>query len=179
MESANGTSEISDSDITEFVSSRFNHIKRLARIRHLVEFHARNKYLIMSRDQSKLKTLGRIVASYKHGEMNNILTKYEKDLHLVLERQPTIKTHSNVIMHVFGHFSNEFDHNEKMSFIALIDKYKRKELMLGTVLATINPIIYKFNKTYLANQTYFLLYSEPQRDLFTSVISQNQTTPFV
>ena len=187
MESANGTSEISDSDITEFVLSRFKSVQRLTRIKYLVEFHARNKYLIMSRDQSRLKILGRIVASYKRtanrdrqdNTLRYILKDYEENLRLVLERQPTIKTHSNVIMHVFGHFSNEFTSKEKVAFIGLVDKFKRKELMLGTVLSAINPMIYKFNKTYLANQTYFLLYAEPQRDLFTSTIPQNQTTSFV
>jgi len=80
-----------------------------------------------------------------------------------LQSKPTIKTHSNVLMHIFGFFSKEFSDLEKAKFFELLMNYKNEEITIGSILAEIHPIVYRFNKTYLASQTYFLLYSNPQQ----------------
>ena len=40
---------------------------------------------------------------------------------------------------------------------------KDKKIIIGNILAEIHPIVYRFNKTYLSNQTYFLLYTNPEK----------------
>jgi len=122
-----------------------------------------NKYLIMAHDQEQLQVLGRIVASNKKIKLSEIITDYENNLKLALQSKPTIKTHSNVLMHIFGFFSKEFSDLEKAKFFELLMNYKNEEITIGSILAEIHPIVYRFNKTYLASQTYFLLYSNPQQ----------------
>ena len=120
-----------------------------------------NKFLIMAHSQEQLKVLGRIVASNKKVKFSEMLVEYEKNLKLCLECQPTIKTHSNVIMHMFGFFSKEFSELERDKFFDLLKNYKNETITIGEILAEIHPIVFRFNKTYLAGQTYFLLYSNP------------------
>ncbi len=150
-------------EIKEFVLDRFQNVKKSNKIKELVEFQAMNKFLIMAHNQEELKVLGRIVASNKKVKLSEMLKEYEKNLNLCFQYEPTIKTHSNVIMHIFGFFSKEFCELEREEFFNLLKNYKNEEITVGDILAEIHPIVFRFNKTYLASQTYFLLYSNPEK----------------
>ena len=155
--------ELTQNEIKQFVIERFEDVKKNKKAKELVEFQARNKFLIMAHNQEQLKILGRIVASYKKIKFSDILNEYEKNLNMCLEYKPTIKTHSNVIMHIFGFFSKEFTSLEKDKFFELLKEYKNRKIKIGDILAEIHPIVFKFNKTYLASQTYFLLYANSEK----------------
>ena len=154
--------KVMEKDAREYILERFEDVKRNKKIRNLVSFHATNKYMIMSHSQIQLKILGNIVASYKKNNFDEIISKYEKHLKEVLEIRPTNKTHCNVIMHIFGYFSSEFNKIEKEKFFDLLREFKESKITIGQILSEINPIVFRFNNTYLASQTYFLLYSDPQ-----------------
>ena len=164
--------ELTEKDIKEFVNERFLEVKNNEKIKELVSFQAMNKYLIMAHDQEQLRVLGRIVASNKKIKLSEIITDYENNLKLALQSKPTIKTHSNVLMHIFGFFSKEFSDLEKAKFFELLMNYKNEEITIGSILAEIHPIVYRFNKTYLASQTYFLLYSNPQQGNIFKVLEK-------
>ena len=162
--------ELTQNEIKQFVIERFEDVKKNKKVKELVEFQAMNKFLIMAYNQEQLKILGRIVASYKKIKFSEILNEYEKNLNVCLEYKPTIKTHSNVIMHIFGFFSKEFTSLEKDKFFELLKEYKNRKIKIGDILAEIHPIIFRFNKTYLASQTYFLLYANPEKgNIFKSL----------
>jgi len=162
--------ELTQNEIKQFVIERFEDVKKNKKAKELVEFQARNKFLIMAYNQEQLKILGRIVASYKKIKFSDILNEYEKNLNMCLEYKPTIKTHSNVIMHIFGFFSKEFTSLEKDKFFELLKEYKNRKIKIGDILAEIHPIVFRFNKTYLASQTYFLLYANPEKgNIFKSL----------
>ena len=162
--------ELTQNEIKQFVIERFEDVKKNKKVKELVEFQAMNKFLIMAHNQEQLKILGRIVASYKKIKFSEILNEYEKNLNVCLEYKSTIKTHSNVIMHIFGFFSKEFTSLEKDKFFELLKDYKNEKIKIGDILAEIHPIIFRFNKTYLASQTYFLLYANPEKgNIFKSL----------
>ena len=162
--------ELTQNEIKQFVIERFEDVKKNKKAKELVEFQARNKFLIMAYNQEQLKILGRIVASYKKIKFSEILNEYEKNLNMCLEYKPTIKTHSNVIMHIFGFFSKEFTSLEKDKFFELLKDYKNEKIKIGDILAEIHPIVFRFNKTYLASQTYFLLYANSEKgNIFKSL----------
>jgi len=119
--------ELTQNEIKQFVIERFEDVKKNKKAKELVEFQARNKFLIMAYNQEQLKILGRIVASYKKIKFSDILNEYEKNLNVCLEYKPTIKTHSNVIMHIFGFFSKEFTSLEKDKFFELLKEYKNRK----------------------------------------------------
>ena len=128
----------------------------------------------MAHAQNELKILGNIVASNKKVEFAEILMRYEKHLRRSLESEPTSKKHSNVIMHIFGYFSKKLSPLEKELFLDLLKQFREGKITIGNLLSEINPIIYRFNNTYLASQTYFLLYSDPpQNNLFHVLIKKS------
>lgn len=150
---------ISEQDVKNYVLERFQDVKKSKRIKNLVNFQAMNKYMIMAHDQEQLKKLGNIVASYRKIPFSDILEGYEENLRRSLEKNPTKKMHVNVIMHIFGHFAKKLSQPEKDLFFQLLEEYRKEKTTLGEILVEINPIIFRFNNTYLASQTYFLLYS--------------------
>ena len=154
--------KISEKDVREYIFEQFDNLKNTSKIKDLVSFQAMNKYMIMSHDQKELKILGNIVASNKKVEFSEILIEYEKHLKKSFEKEPTIKTHSNVIMHIFGYFSNKFSQKEKEEYFDLLKQFREEKITIGNILSEINPIIYRFSNTYLASQSYFLLYSDIQ-----------------
>jgi uncharacterized protein YbgA (DUF1722 family) len=156
--------KISEKEVKEFVLERFEDVKKSNKIKDLVSFQAMNKYMVMAHNQNELKILGNIVASNKKKSFSETLREYEKHLKVSLNSEPTVKTHSNVIMHIFGFFSKNFNQLEKKQFFNLLNQFQEKKIIIGSVLLEINPMIYRFNNTYLASQTYFLLYSDPDME---------------
>ena len=166
---------LTEKEITGFVENRYESVKKSNKVKELVEFQATNKFLIMAHNQEQLKVLGRIVASNKKVKFSEILTDYENYLKICLQYKPTIKTHSNVIMHIFGFFSKEFSQLERSKFFELLKSYKNKEITIGDILAEIHPIIFRFNKTYLGSQTYFLLYANPVEGNIFKILDADKT----
>ena len=153
--------KISDHEIKRYIIERFEDVKRAHKIKDLVSFQAKNKYMFMAHSQEELKKLGNLVASNKKMPLSDILSEYEKHLSLALEKKPTIKTHINVLMHMFGYFAKDFNRIQKDQFLELLQQFKENKVSIGKVLSQINPLVFQFNNTYLANQTYFLLYADP------------------
>jgi len=154
--------KLTEKDIKEFVIGRFAEVKKSSSIKDLVSFHTMNKHMIMAHNQNELKILGNIVASNKKNKLSEMLEEYERHLKMALETEATTKTHSNVILHIFGFFSGSFSQQEKEKFFELLANFKDEKISVGEILCEINPTIYRFNNTYLASQTYFLLYSNQQ-----------------
>ena len=167
--------ELTEKEVKQFVNERFLEVKSSKKIKELVTFQAMNKYLIMAHNQEELRVLGRIVASNKKRKLSEIMIDYENNLKLALQSKPTIKTHSNVLMHCFGFFSKEFSDLEKDKFFDLLTDYKNEKITIGKILAEIHPIVYRFNKTYLAGQTYFLLYSNPEQGNIFKILEIDKT----
>ena len=151
---------ISEKNIIEYTIGQFEDVKKSNKIKNLVLFQTKNKYMIMAHDQNELKIMGNIVAGNKKNNLTKILSDYEIHLRISLQSKPTIKKHSNVLLHIFGYFSKNFNTLEKEHYFNLLKQFQEQEITVGQFLARINPMVYKFNNTYLANQTYFLLYSD-------------------
>lgn len=164
---------IAEKNVVEYVMERFEDIKKTGKIKDLVSFQAMNKYMIMAHSQEELKILGNIVASYKKNQFSEILKEYEENLKKSLIEEPTIKKHCNVLMHIFGYFSKKFNQKEKEEYFDLLQEFKEKKVTIGEVLSKINPTIYRFNNTYLASQTYFLLYANPDPVNLFKVLSKS------
>lgn len=162
---------VTEKDVIKFVLDRFSQVKKSKRIRELVEFQAMNKYMLMAHNQEKLKLLGSLVASHKKISLTDILDKYEDQLKIALKKEPTIKTHLNVMMHIFGYFSKYFSQSEKDLFFELLRQFKEGQITTGKMLSEIGPLIYRFNNTYLARQTYFLLYADTRPGILFAVFN--------
>ena len=164
-------SVVSEKDVINFIIDRFSDVKKSKKISDLVEFQAMNKYMLMVHNQEKLKVLGNLVASHKKIPIFDILEQYEEHLKIALGKEPTTKTHLNALMHIFGYFSKHFTLSEKDLFHELLLQFKDGKISAGKILSEIAPLIYMFNDTYLARQTYFLLYADSRPGILFAVFN--------
>ena len=165
---------VSEQDAIDFIKDRFSDVKKSKKISDLIEFQAMNKYMLMAHNQEELKILGNIVASHKKIRFDEILKQYDIHLKIALSKEPTVRTHLNVMMHIFGHFSKHFSPSEKDLFHEMLIQFKVGKTTIGKTLSEIGPLIYRFNQTYLAKQTYFLLYADPRPGVLFAVFD-NET----
>lgn len=166
-----GQMQVTEKDVIKFVLDRFSQVKKSNRIRELVEFQAMNKYMLMVHNQEELKILGNLVASHKKIPLQDILDKYEKHLKITLKKEPTVKTHLNIMMHIFGYFSSHFGRSEEDLFYELLRQFKKEQITAGKMLSEIGPLTYRFNNTYLAKQTYFLLYADTRPGILFALLN--------
>jgi uncharacterized protein YbgA (DUF1722 family) len=78
-------------------------------------------------------------------------------------------------MHIFGYFSKHLSQGEKQLFFEWLEQFRENRTTIGNILSEISPIIYRFNNTYLASQTYFLLYSNVQPRILFNVLNKKNT----
>ena len=168
----NSIPEITQADIKQYVLERFEEIKENSSMDDIIKFHSRNKYLLMAYNQEKLKILGNIVANHQKKKIRDLILDYENHLKVILEKTPTVKTHINVLMHIFGFFGKYFNKIQKKEFLDLIKEYREGRITLGRILCLIEPITYQINTTYLVSQTYFLLYAESVINNFDEIAPQ-------
>ena len=155
-----GVPKIQECDVAEYVFDRYKDLLKQPSVKDLVTFHSNNKYLLMAHNQEKLKILGNIVANHDKKQLNELLSDYQFYLLQALNCKPTIKTHINVLMHIFGFFGKYLSQKEKQVFLDFVKEYREKKTTLGKILSEIEPITYNIDTMYLVSQTYFLLYSE-------------------
>ena len=149
---------LSMDDIGEFVLERFEEIKVNPKMKNIVKFHTINKYLLMTLSPNDLNKLGNIVANRDEKQIFEIISDYESILRTTLEKTPTIKSHSNTLYHIFGHFSKELTDKEKSSFLVMLEDFRESKISLSKILVYMKNYVAKFDKAYLIRQTYFLFH---------------------
>lgn len=158
--SAVNKTTLSNDDIRDFVLNRFDDVKQEGKIRNLINFHSINKYLIMAHSPMHLNYLGNIIAKQKALQLNEVYERYKTILKDVLEKEPTRKTHSNVLMKILGYFKDELSDKDKNDLLKTIFDYNNNLVEIDVPLLHLDELTRKFDKTYLVRQTYFLAYAK-------------------
>lgn len=143
-----------------FLYANFRNAIKSKSISNLIEFHSKNKLLLMSYNQSKLKTLGNIVGNNGGIKISELITTYEEILNQVLIKLPNRGSNINVMLHGFGYVSKFLKSDEKSSFLKLLDSYKNGKIPLSDSLSLLKSWINKFDQQYLMQQTFFNPYPE-------------------
>jgi uncharacterized protein YbgA (DUF1722 family) len=154
---------LSEESIVEYTLDRFENLKKMPSKNKLVLFHTHNKFLLMVHDQDRLRLLGNIVANHRKYSLVDCIREYEIHLKHTLSNPPTIKRHVNILMHIFGYFSRDFDQLQKDTLLNFVKLLIDGKMDLGSILWEIESLVHQYSKTYLASQTYFLLYAKKAR----------------
>lgn len=127
-------------------------------INALVEFHTKNKYLLMAYNQSNQKMLGNIAGNHDNLPVKVVLDEYYKLLKYNLRKQLRSGTNMNMLMHLFGYFKKSLSKEEKSYFLDTLEQYSMKKLPLSVPIAIIYAWVLRFNEKYLIQQTIFRPY---------------------
>jgi uncharacterized protein YbgA (DUF1722 family) len=137
-------------------------------MKDLIEYHSKNKYLMMAYNQQLQKELGRIVANHDHVPFNGVKDNYYNHLKQVYGAPVVPGRNENVILHMFGYFSQYLEPGEKTFFFELIKNYKSRQLPFSALMTLMYSWILRFDIDYLIKQTIFEPFPKELLDLTDS-----------
>lgn len=147
-----------------FTNMRFKNSKELG-IKALIDFHTKHKYLFMMYNQEKLKVLGNIIANQDKIPLEDVFSKYEENLILLLD-EPIEKSRAiNSLMHIFGYFSDDLKKEEKDFILDSFHKLREDQLHLGTLIHLMKGYVIRSGKDYLSDQYLWEPFSEELLDI--------------
>jgi uncharacterized protein YbgA (DUF1722 family)/uncharacterized protein YbbK (DUF523 family) len=120
----------------------------------LIDFHTREKLLILSHSTTEYQTMGRLVARGKHMNVDALYDEYEELLVKALYKQATTAKHTNVLSHIQGYFKKHLSSDEKQEMLELITNYRQGLIPLVVPVTLLAHYVRKFQQPYLQNQTY-------------------------
>ena len=120
----------------------------------LVDFHTRNKLLLLSHSQKHYREMGRLVAQGKRLPFADLFRQYQELLLDALKLQTTIKKNINVLQHLMGYFKKQLSADEKQELLQTFDHYRREQVPLIVPITLINHYVRKYQQPYLKDQTY-------------------------
>ena len=121
---------------------------------NLVDFHTRNKLLILSHSPKHYKEMGKLVAEGKRMPMKALYAQYEAALMEALTLKTTPKKNLNVLQHLMGYFKKQLSKDEKQELLDVFDRYRQEFVPLVVPLTLINHFVRKYDQPYLKLQTY-------------------------
>ncbi len=121
---------------------------------NVVDFHSRNKLVLMAHSPKHLKQMGAMTAQGKGMGCSLLYLEYEKLLLEALRLKTTIKKHYNVMLHMLGYFRQDLSADEKQELLAVMGHYKEQLVPLVVPLTLFKHYVRKYDQPYLAQQTY-------------------------
>lgn len=123
-------------------------------IRSLMDFHTRNKLLLMAHSSKHLKQMGHLVGRAKEFPNKDLITRYEILLMEAMLLKPSTAKHTNVLNHMMGYFKKDLNADEKQELQEIIDEYRRGLIPLIVPVTLFNHYARKYKEPYLKEQIY-------------------------
>src|SRR6056297_3131750 len=143
-----------------FTLADYRHVKEDISMKNLVDFHSRNKLLLMAYNRSVMRNLGRVVANHDKKPVKEVFDDYQELLYRAFAKLPRHTSVINVLMHAMGYFSKKLNAAEKAYFIDTMDHYRINRVPLSVCNAILKSWIIRFDEKYLGSQTFFEPYPE-------------------
>jgi uncharacterized protein YbgA (DUF1722 family)/uncharacterized protein YbbK (DUF523 family) len=143
-----------------FALAAFREVEAHGRMGDLVEFHTRNKLMLMGYSQRRLRLLGRLVANPERKPVKEVIGEYRAGLEAAMANAPRSTSCINVLMHAMGYFSKQLTHREKAFFLDSLQDFREERVPLSVPAGIMKSYVVRFEEPYLMNQTFFDPYPE-------------------
>ena len=120
----------------------------------LVDFHTRQKLLLLSHSPTHYRTMGKLVAGGKKLSPGELFSRYETYLLEALKLRTTLKKNINVLQHILGYFKKQLSSDEKQEVLEIIEQYRIGNVPLIVPITLLNHFVRKYQEPYLMKQTY-------------------------
>lgn len=121
---------------------------------NVVDFHTRNKLLLMAHSPKHLTAMGRLVAAARKMSCQELMAQYEAALLEALRLKTTTRKNVNVLQHMLGYFKKDLSADEKQELLEVIGHYHRQLIPLVVPLTLFRHFVRKYDQPYLGQQTY-------------------------
>lgn len=129
-------------------------LKKKQSVGNLVEFHTREKLLLMAHSPKHYREMGRLVAQGSQMTSAGLYNRYESLLIRALGLKATVSKHTNVLMHILGYFKKQLSADEKQEVLELIENFRCGHLPLIVPVTLLSHFVRKYHQPYLSHQTY-------------------------
>ena len=126
----------------------------------LIDFHSRQKYLVMAHSQAAYQRLGQMLSHLKQVDLEAVADMYVADLMAALARRVTRKRHVNVLHHIMGYFTDHIDAGDKAELLASIEAYRREEVALVVPITLLRHHLRRHPDPYMEKQVYLAPHPE-------------------
>ena len=124
------------------------------RISSLVDYHTRNKLLILGHSPKHYSEMGRLAARAKEYPFKQVESLYTSLLLEAMAVKATPARHVNVLQHIMGYFKRVLSPDEKTELMEVIENFRAGLVPLIVPITLLNHYIRKFDNHYLKTQTY-------------------------
>jgi uncharacterized protein YbgA (DUF1722 family)/uncharacterized protein YbbK (DUF523 family) len=121
---------------------------------NLVDFHTKQKLLILSHSPKHYQMMGKLVAKAKDLSLKDLYQQYQTLLMECLQLKTTPKKNANILQHMMGYFREQLSSDEKQELLEIIDHYRQGYIPLIVPITLINHYVRKYNQPYLKQQVY-------------------------
>lgn len=151
-----------------YTNCRFRQVEQSGTMAALVKFQASHKYLLMAYSQKEQKALGQIVANHEKLAANQVIDSYKAGLAKAFSRIPRYRNYINVMMHIFGYFSDCLSSGEKTFMLDSFEKYRNGKIPLSVPLNVLKSYVIRYHDDYLLSQTIWAPFPEELMDISDS-----------
>ncbi len=121
----------------------------------LMRFHERHKFLLMARNQTAMRRLGRLLGDSDRSEpMETLAAAYRQGLTEILRRPATRRGHANVLRHLAGYVSDALDRDDRAELAETVERYRLGLVPLIVPLTLIRHHVRRQGAGYLQDQAY-------------------------
>ncbi|MGM0987427.1 MAG: YbgA family protein [Pseudomonadota bacterium] len=120
----------------------------------LLQFHSRQKYLLMAHHVEAYRELGRYLAESSKVALEESMAHYLQRFMAALSRPATRKTHTNALMHVLGYLKEAVDGETRQDLLAAIEDYRLGRVHLVVPIRLLNHYVKRHGSEYIREQTY-------------------------
>jgi uncharacterized protein YbgA (DUF1722 family) len=121
---------------------------------NLVDFHTKQKLLILSHSLKHYQLMGKLVAKQKSFALQDLYNQYGTLLMDSLKLKTTPKKHTNILQHMMGYFKEQLSVDEKRELLGVIDNYQGGYIPLIVPVTLINHYVRRYDQPYLKEQIY-------------------------
>lgn len=149
-----------------FVLERYRIMTQAETVRELQEFHADHKYLFMAYNQDQLHQMGKIAAMPLPAP--ELFPSYRMAMQKALAYPIRFTNAINVLLHIFGHFSDKLSDGEKAYFLDTVTLYRQAKVPLSLLQSLLRSWSIRFEDKYLAKQYFFEPYPKELMEITDS-----------
>ncbi len=120
----------------------------------LVRFHTAHKMTLLAHSPEIYREMGRLVAGAKAVDRVALEREYRERFMTALAAMATTRKHTNVLLHMAGHFKGLLADDEREELLTSVDDYRKGLLPLIVPLTLIKHHVRRHRVEYLAGQVY-------------------------
>ncbi len=138
-----------------FASRRLKSLMEEERTRaRLVDFHTREKLLLMAHSPEGQKVLGKIVARPSHESIESVYENYREEFLKALAHHSTRAKNCNVLHHAAGYFKKVLDERVKSELLESIEDYRAGLAPLIVPVTLLKHMNRRWRHPWLGSQSY-------------------------